>query len=280
MGLTVRMVSPTAGLDELLTIARDTALAAGALALQRRREGVEVADTKSTPIDIVTRADRETEQLIRGLIAEARPNDGFLGEESGADSGTSGLTWVVDPIDGSVNYLYGFPAWAVSIAVVEGDPEPETWKALAGAVVNPPTAELFTAAAGLGAWQGDQLIHVNEGVALDRALVGTGFGYSIPEREPQIALVGEILRRARDVRRMGAAALDLCSVANGRLDAYYERGLKHWDMAAGALIAQEAGALVTGINGAAGGNDYLVAANPALTREIVDLIRSTGAPVS
>ncbi|MFD1715301.1 inositol monophosphatase family protein [Amnibacterium flavum] len=274
------MVSPTAGLDELLMIARDTALAAGALALQRRHEGVEVADTKSTPIDIVTRADRETEQLIRSLLADARPNDGFLGEESGAELGTSGLTWIVDPIDGTVNYLYGFPAWAVSIAVVEGDPEPETWTAQAGAVVNPPTSEIFTAARGGGAWQGDRRIHANSGVELDRALVGTGFGYSIPEREPQIALVGEVLRRARDVRRMGAAALDLCSVANGRLDAYYERGLKHWDMAAGALIAQEAGALVTGLNGTAGGNDYLVAANPGLAHELLDLIRTTGAPDS
>src|SRR4051812_2957844 len=117
--------------DELLSLARDIALKAGQLAKRRREEGVEVANSKSSPVDIVTEADRETEALIRGLLEDARPNDGFLGEESGTGSGSSGLTWVVDPIDGTVNYLYGIPHYAVSIAVVEGDPDPLTWNALA-----------------------------------------------------------------------------------------------------------------------------------------------------
>jgi myo-inositol-1(or 4)-monophosphatase len=260
------------GLDELLLIARDAALAAGALALQRRRDGVEVAATKSTPIDIVTQADRDAEELIRGLLAEARPDDGFLGEESGAGGGTSGLTWVVDPIDGTVNYLYGVPAWAVSIAVVEGDPDPVTWRALAGCVLNPTTQEVFTATAGGGARLGDRELRVNTGVALDRALVGTGFAYDVPAREPQIEGASEVLRRTRDLRRIGSAALDLCSVAAGRYDAYYEWGLHPWDHAAGALIAAEAGAAVLGRNGAPGSRDLMVVADAPLAAELLGVV--------
>jgi myo-inositol-1(or 4)-monophosphatase len=266
------MTLAPAGLDELLLIARDTALAAGALALQRRQEGVAVAATKSTPIDIVTQADRDTEQLIRTLLSDARPDDGFLGEESGAGGGTSGLTWVVDPIDGTVNYLYGIPAWAVSIAVVEGDPDPLTWRALAGCVINPVTQEVFTAKAGGGARLGERELRAPESVALDRALVATGFAYSLQSRERQITVVTEMLRRTRDLRRIGSAALDLCGVADGRVDAYYEWGLNPWDHAAGALIAREAGAAVVGRDGAPGGTDLLVAAAPELADEIVTLI--------
>ncbi|BDZ45615.1 inositol monophosphatase family protein [Naasia aerilata] len=260
------------GLDELLLIARDTALAAGALALQRRREGVEVAATKSTPIDIVTQADRDAEQLIRSLLAEARPNDGFLGEESGSGGGTSGLTWVVDPIDGTVNYLYGLPAWSVSVAVVEGDPDPLTWRGLAGCVVNPSTQEVFTASAGGGARLGEDEIRVNQGVALDRALIGTGFAYRLPDREPQIAVASEVLRRSRDLRRIGSAALDLCNVACGRYDAFYEWGLNAWDHAAGGLIAREAGAAVVGRDGAPGGRELLIAAAPGLAEELLQVV--------
>ncbi|MCU1438205.1 MAG: suhB [Naasia sp.] len=260
------------GLDELLLIGRDTALAAGALALRRRREGVEVAATKSSPIDIVTAADRETEDLIRGLLAEARPDDGFLGEESAATGGTSGLTWVVDPIDGTVNFLYDIPAWAVSIAVVEGDPEPRTWRALAGAVVNPTNGEVFTAAVGQGAFLGHRELRVTPDVAFDRALVGTGFSYSLESREAQIAVASGLLRRVRDLRRMGAASLDLCSVAAGRLDAYYEWGLQPWDQAAGALIAAEAGADIFGVDGGPADRDLLVAAAPGLARELLEFV--------
>ncbi|HEY8590454.1 MAG TPA: inositol monophosphatase family protein [Naasia sp.] len=260
------------GLDELLLIARDTALAAGALALRRRQEGVTVAATKSSALDIVTAADRETEDLIRGLLAEARPDDGFLGEESEATGGTSGLTWVVDPIDGTVNFLYGLPAWAVSIAVVEGDPDPRTWRALAGAVVNPTTAEVFTAAAGQGARLGEKELRVTEGVALDRALVGTGFAYSLESRQEQIEVAAQLLGKVRDLRRIGAASLDLCNVASGRLDAYYEWGLYPWDQAAGALIAQEAGAAVLGSDGGPGSRELLVAAAPELAQQLVGFV--------
>jgi myo-inositol-1(or 4)-monophosphatase len=272
------MTSSAAGHDELLLIARETALAAGALALRRRHEGVEVAATKSGPLDIVTHADRETEGLIRSLLAEARPDDGFFGEESGGGGGTSGLTWVVDPIDGTVNFLYGIPAWSVSIAVVEGDPDPLTWRALAGAVVNPVLGEVFTATAGGGARLGDSVLSVNRGVAFENALVGTGFAYDVAARGTQIDLVGEILRRARDVRRMGSAALDLCGVAAGRLDLYYEQGLQPWDQAAGALIAKEAGAAVIGVGGGPSSRDLTIAGAPELAEQMLRLVEAAGAP--
>ncbi|WP_375387894.1 inositol monophosphatase family protein [uncultured Amnibacterium sp.] len=237
--------------NELLEIARSVAEEAGALAARLRREGVEVAATKSSPIDIVTAADRATEELIRRRLAELRPQDGFLGEESGAGSGTSGLTWVVDPIDGTVNYLYDLPNWSVSIAVVEGDPDPVTWTALAGAVHAPALGELFTASVGGGAYVGDRRLHVRDAVPLDRALVATGFHYTAAIRTNQAVVAQPLLGRVRDLRRAGGAAIDLAYVAAGRIDAYFEQGLNPWDQAAGALLVQEAGGIVQGIDGGA-----------------------------
>ena len=250
----------------LLRLAQDTALAAGDLAARRRSEGVQVAASKSSPEDVVTVADRETESLIRALLAEARPDDGFLGEESTATRGTSGLTWVVDPIDGTVNYLYGLPAWAVSIAVVEGDPDPATWTTLAGAVYNPTGDELFTAAVGEGAWLGDRRLQVPTAVPLSLALLGTGFSYRAAERERQADVVRGLIGQVRDIRRMGSAALDLCSLAAGRLNLYYERGLNPWDHAAGVLVAREAGARVGGFGADREGIDVLIAGAPDLYR--------------
>lgn len=248
----------------LLTLARESAVTAGELARRRRTEGVEVAASKSAPEDIVTHADRETEGLIRQLLADARPNDGFYGEESDATAGSSGLTWVVDPIDGTVNYLYGIPAWAVSIAVVEGDPDPATWTTLAGAVFNPAAGELYTAESGGGAFLGDRRLQVNRGVQLPLALLGTGFGYSSARRLRQASVLGELIGQVRDIRRIGAASLDLCSVAAGRLDLYYERGLNPWDHAAGALVAREAGAKVGAFDGERESSDLLIAGAPDL----------------
>ncbi|TFD55876.1 inositol monophosphatase [Cryobacterium sp. Hh7] len=249
---------------ELLDLARTIALTAGALAHRRRAEGVEIAASKSSPEDIVTAADREVERHIRALLADARPNDGFYGEESDATGGTSGLTWVVDPIDGTVNYLYGIPFYAVSIAVVQGDPDPASWNTLAGAVVNPALGEVFTASEGSGAWLGDQRLHVNQDVPLSLALAGTGFGYEAARRVWQANVVGGLIGQVRDIRRIGSAALDLCSVACGRLDLYFERGLNPWDHAAGALIAREAGARVGALQADAEGRDLLIAAAPRL----------------
>jgi len=261
---------------DLLAIAKDVALRAGALAAQRRREGVEVADRKSSPVDVVTAADRETEALIRDLLAEARPNDGFLGEEGGAATSSSGLTWVVDPIDGTVNYLYGIPHYAVSIAVVEGEPDPLTWRALAGCVVNPASGEVFMASAGGGAFLGDERITVAEDVDLSQALIGTGFAYASEMRARQGAIIAGLLPQVRDIRRQGTASLDLCFVAAGRYNAYFERTLSPWDHAAGALIAAEAGARVTGLDGAAPSRDFILAAHPALAARLEATLRDLG----
>jgi myo-inositol-1(or 4)-monophosphatase len=258
---------------KLLEIARTIAVEAGALARQRRSEGVEVAATKSSPEDVVTHADRETEALIRRRLAELRPRDGFLGEESGAERGASGLTWVVDPIDGTVNFLYGIPQWAVSIAVVEGEPDPATWRAIAGCVVAPALGEVFTASAGGGAFLNGAPLAANGAADLSQALVATGFAYSAERRGKQAAVAAELITRVRDLRRLGSAALDLCYVGAGRLDAYYEQGLHPWDMAAGALVAAEAGAAVRGWNGAPGTREFLLAAAPALADGLESVLR-------
>ncbi|WP_443070002.1 inositol monophosphatase family protein [Subtercola sp. YIM 133946] len=261
---------------ELLAIARRIGVEAAQLAAARRAEGVEVAASKSSLEDVVTFADREVELFIRGSLADARPNDGFLGEEStdSASAGTSGLTWVVDPIDGTVNYLYGIPAYNISIAAVEGEPDPQTWRALAGCVVNPAVGEVFTASDARGAFLGTTPLHVNPPVDLSQALVATGFSYTAETRVKQARVLGGLLGQVRDIRRIGAAALDLCYVAAGRYDAYYERGLNPWDHAAGALVAAEAGAAVKGFGDRAAAREFTLAAEPLLAARLEPIIRS------
>jgi myo-inositol-1(or 4)-monophosphatase len=256
----------------LLDLARDIAVRASEFALDARRTGVKVAATKSTPTDIVTAVDRDTETLIRSLILEARPDDGIVGEEDATHIGTSGIDWVVDPIDGTVNFLYGVPAWAVSIAVVEGSGD----TTLAGVVVNPVTGELFEASAGGGARLAGRELAVNPDVTLGSALVGTGFSYAAERRREQAAVLLELLPLVRDIRRIGSAALDLCALAAGRLDAFYERGLNPWDHAAGALIAREAGARVSGPGGERENAELLVAAAPGLYDELTAALRAAG----
>lgn len=257
---------------ELLDLATSIATQAAELAARRRYEGVAVADRKSSSVDVVTHADRETEQLIRTLLTEARPDDGFFGEESTATSGSSGLTWVVDPIDGTVNYLYGIPHYAVSIAVVEAEPDPATWRALAGAVVNLGAQETYTASAGGGAFLNGERLQVAEAVDLSQALVATGFSYIQDVRVEQGRVIAELISQVRDIRRMGTASLDLCMVASGRVNAYFERCLKPWDHAAGALIAQEAGATVKGRGDNAAGEDFILAAEPTVARLLEDVL--------
>ncbi|MCD2443456.1 inositol monophosphatase [Agromyces sp. SYSU K20354] len=264
----------------LLDLARGIAVEAGEFALAARRaggSGVEVAATKSTPTDIVTATDRDTEALIRERILAARPDDGIVGEEHDSRVGTSGVSWVVDPIDGTVNFLYGVPAWTVSVAVVAGAPDPGSWQGLAGVVVNPTTGEVFTASAGGGAWLGDERLQVNTGVPLGRALVGTGFGYSSDVRREQAQVLLDMLPQVRDIRRIGSAALDICMLAAGRLDAVYERGLNPWDHAAGAVIAREAGAQVGGRGGGREGSDLFIAAAPGLYDELAAALEAAGA---
>lgn len=228
---------------DLAELAAHVAREAGELAAARRAEGVTLAATKSSMADIVTDADREVEALIRRRLADARPGDGFLGEESEPQPGETGITWVVDPIDGTVNYAYGIPAYAVSIAAVRGTPVPGEWEALAAAVFAPAIGELFTAARGHGAWLGGRRLAVTDETPAG-ALLATGFGYDPATHDGDLAVVRSVMPIARDLRRAGAASLDLAYVAAGRLDGYFERGLKPWDFAAGELLVQEAGGVV------------------------------------
>jgi len=256
---------------DLLALAEQVAREAGRLVVADRPRDLQVAATKTTATDIVTEMDRRSEQLVVDRISAARPDDGFLGEEGAARAGTSGVTWVVDPIDGTVNYLYGIPAYAVSIAAsVDG-------QVVAGAVVNPVHGETWTALRGEGAWLDGQRLRISAPPPLHLALVATGFGYDARRRARQADVLGQVLPRVRDVRRFGAASLDLCAVACGRVDAYYEQGLKPWDLAAGGLVATEAGATVTGLRGRVAGEDLVVAAGPPLVTELVGLLEELDA---
>ena len=261
----------------LLAVATGAARAAGELLVSPGGR-VSVAATKSSPTDVVTEMDRRSEELIRSLILAARPDDAILGEEGGqiGDTADAPARWVIDPLDGTVNYLYGLPDWAVSIAAeVAGE-------IVAGAVFVPGRGELFTATRGGGGWLesagasdgggGRVRLHCRPGVPLGQALVATGFGYRAARRKTQGEVVAALLPRMRDIRRAGVASADLCSVAAGRLDAFYERGLNYWDYAAGALIAAEAGAVVGGLHGAPPSTSMTVAAGPGLFEALAEAL--------
>jgi myo-inositol-1(or 4)-monophosphatase len=252
---------------ELLAVALDAATAAGRLIVDERPRGpLEVTATKSSATDIVTVMDQRAERLVVDRITAARPGDGFLGEEGAATEGTTGVTWVIDPIDGTVNYLYEIPAYAVSIAARLGG------QVVAGAVVNPVTGETWTAVRGQGAWLNGAPVRVNAPPELAMALVATGFGYASGRRARQAEILRSVLPKVRDVRRAGAASLDLCALATGRVDAYYEQGLKPWDLAAGGLVAQEAGATVAGLRGRPAGESLVVAAPKGLFEALDELL--------
>lgn len=253
--------------QELLVVALDVAHAAARLVVDDRPPGtLDVAATKSSETDVVTVMDQRSEALLVERILAARPHDGLLGEEGAARAGTSGVTWVIDPIDGTVNYLYRIPAYAVSVAARVGD------EVVAGVVVNPVTGETFSAVRGGGARLDGRPVRANPAPDLSLALVATGFGYSTARRARQAEVLGTVLPRVRDVRRAGAASLDLCGVACGRVDAYYEQGLKPWDLAAGGLIAEEAGAVVAGLQGRPAGEALVVAAPPGLFEPLAALL--------
>lgn len=262
---------------ELVVLAARLARLAGDLVHAGRGDAARQVDTKSTPTDVVTAVDRASEALLADELARVRPHDAVLGEEGAAREGTSGIRWVLDPIDGTVNFLYGIPWYAVSVAAeVDGVVQ-------AGAVLNPELGELYTAVRGQGARLNGEPIHCTGVRELSQTLVGTGFGYDSDRRARQAAVMSRLLPRVRDVRRFGSAALDLCQVAVGHLDAHYERGLSYWDHAAGALIAAEAGARVTGLHGRAPGADCVVAAAPGIAAAfgalLDDLIPDDGSAV-
>jgi len=232
--------------------------------MERYRGPAQGVDTKSSPTDMVSEADRAAEAAIVEMLIAERPDDALLSEEGAGGAGTSGRRWVVDPLDGTTNYLYRFPSWAVSVALEDDE------GALAGVVHDPLTGETFRAERGGGAQLDGEPIHVNDLDRLDRALVGTGFGYDPDVRKGQAEVLLAAIPHVRDIRRAGAAALDLCSVAAGRLDGYYERGLNHWDWAAGALIVREAGGEVLPLEG---GRPGMAAAGPRLVHALADLVR-------
>ena len=251
--------------SELLVLAESIAIKAGEL-LVNRPSKFEL-DQKSGVFDFATQMDHESEKLIVAEILTARPDDGLIGEEGSNRESKSGVTWVIDPIDGTVNYLYDIPGWCISIAAKDKD------GGLVGVVYSPATQSLWKASRGGGAFLNGNPIKCNDPVGLDRALVGSGFAYDIEKRKIQAALVARLLPKIRDLRRLGACAVDICHVASGSLDAYFEAGVNEWDYAAAGLVATEAGATISIDTGIWNGEKNMVivagpALHPALSAQI------------
>jgi myo-inositol-1(or 4)-monophosphatase len=223
-------------------------------------------DVKSSSTDMVSAADRDAEALIHAGLRSARPDDGLLAEEGSREAAESGRRWIVDPLDGTTNFLCGFPQWAVSIAL-EGS---------LGVVFDPVRDELFAASRGAGATLNGRPLRIAAPPALSTALIATGFGYDPERRDKQGQVLGRVVPRIRDIRRAGAAALDLCWLAAGRVDGYYERGLGAWDWAAARIIVEEAGGAVADLEPEPHG---LAAAHPALLPQLLDLLADAEAGV-
>lgn len=258
-------MSPTPPPEELLALATDIASQAAQLIARFATTGFGV-DTKSTRTDMVTDADQGSQSLIERLIREARPDDGWLGEEGAARPGTSGVRWVFDPLDGTTNFVYRIPAFAVSIGIeVNG-------KVVAGVVHDVAHGQTFTASLGKGARLNGASIAISGKVDLGTALLATGFGYDPSRRAEQGAMLARVLPNIRDIRRGGSAALDLCHVASGQLDGYFEYRLNPWDIAAGGIIAREAGAATGGFGGHTFEDGYVIACAPGLLPEATALV--------
>ena len=255
--------------EEIARLAEDIAQ----FAWEKRLEGVSVQATKSSEVDIVTDVDTMIEEYAKERIKAVRPQDGFLGEESEGTSGYSGLTWVVDPIDGTVNYLYGIGTCAVSVAVVTGAPDPSLWTVVAGCVALIGQSRVYRAQLGGGAYLNGNPIHVSDVEDVSHSLVATGFSYDADTRGVQGEVVAKVLPQVRDIRRIGAASTDLCAVAAGFVDAYWETGLKPWDMAAGSLIVTEAGGVVENLNGGKGDCSIIIAGNPRVVENLREILR-------
>ena len=239
------------------------ARAAGRLLLERFREPASGVERKSSRTDMVSDADRDAEAAITEMLASERPDDGLLAEEGSHSEAASGRRWVIDPLDGTTNFLYGLLGWSVSIALEDRG------GAAVGVVFDPVQDERFTAVRGRGAWLGERRLAVSACDTLGTALIATGFAYEPERRAMQAEALRRVLPRIRDIRRAGGAALDLCSVAAGRVDGFYERGLKHWDRAAGSLIVTEAGGAVRELAGEPAG---VLAAGPAIADELHALV--------
>lgn len=254
--------------QELRDIAVTVARSAGDMALAGRKQGDVAASTKSSPTDLVTEYDKASEQLIINSLQSLRPQDGLVGEEGANKPSESGITWHIDPIDGTTNFFFDVPAWAVSVgASDEHGP-------IAGAVYIPALGEMFSGARDGGATLNDAPIHVRKNSRLQDALVGTGFAYDPQKRIAHAQVLAHIMGNIRDIRRFGAAAIDLCFVACGRYDAYFERGLHSWDLVAGHVIASEAGAILTDFSGNTVTPAEVLCSQPGVHKELQALIAS------
>lgn len=265
------VVADGALLDELADLAGRVAEDAAALLTDGLARARAVVATKSSGTDLVTEVDRAAERLIVDALLRHRPHDAVVGEEGTDRPGSSGVRWIIDPIDGTTNYLYGHPGFAVSIAAAVGD------RSVVGVVVDPLHGDVFAARLGGGATRNGRPISASTEDRLAHALVATGFGYDPARRRRQAEVLVHVLPAVRDLRRMGAAAVDLCSVACGRIDAYYERGLQPWDHAAGALVAAEAGAVVGDLAGGPPSGELTLATAPALFEPLRALLVEAGA---
>jgi len=261
---------------ELHDVAVKLAREAGELIVSRRAGHIEVASTKSSDVDVVTAVDKESEEFLYTRLRELRPGDGFLGEEGQVEESTTGITWVVDPIDGTVNFLYNIPHYAVSIAAVTGDPSPGSWQVEAGAVFNPATGELFHAARGEGSFLGERRLQIGSPPPMNLALLATGFAYSTAMRKEQVRILSQLIGEVRDIRRMGTASLDFAAVAAGRVDVYFERTLSPWDHAAGELLVTEAGGIISGIRDLPQGREGIFAGHPTLVKQLKARISEVG----
>jgi myo-inositol-1(or 4)-monophosphatase len=251
----------------LAALAEAVAREAGALLLDGQLGTRRLVTTKTSATDMVSEMDQAAEALIVERLLAARPDDAILGEEGGEHAGTSGVRWVVDPLDGTTNYLYGHAAWSVSVAAeVDG-------QGVAGAVFDPSHGEAFTAAVGHGAFLNGEPIGPSDADDLSSALIATGFAYDSDRRARQAEVLIHVLPRVRDIRRFGVASLDLCWVACGRQDGYYEVGLQPWDVAAGSVIAAEAGALVCGVDGGPPTGPSIMTAAPGLALALLGLLK-------
>jgi myo-inositol-1(or 4)-monophosphatase len=239
---------------------------AGDLLLKGREGEVTAAATKSSPTDVVTAMDAAAEDLVARRLSERRPDDGLLAEEGSDRQGTSGIRWVVDPLDGTVNYLYRITHWCVSVAAEDAE------GVLVGVVHAPVLGMTWTAIRGRGAYRDGRQLQCSEQTELAQAMCATGFGYEIGRRATQAAVLTRVITKVRDIRRFGSAAIDLCHAAEGIVDVYYERGLNPWDLAAGGLVAREAGVRVGGLDGAEAGYGLVVAAPPQLWDPLTALL--------
>ena len=253
-------------MTELLDLAVEAAQSAGALLLEHFRKPAAGVSSKTTPTDLVSDADKASEALLLDLIASKRPGDGILSEEGGGAASTTGLTWVVDPLDGTINFLFGIPVWSVSIAIEDEDGE------LVGVVHDSVHGETFAAERGRGTRLNGSEVHVSNQTDLSKALVGTGFAYGERARAVQADIVTRVLPRARDIRRAGSAALDLAALSCGRLDAFYEAPMERWDKAAGILLIREAGGAVSELPAPHGLSPGVIAANATLHAELSALV--------